>query len=89
MDVTELFDLTGKVAVVTGRAGGIGEVCAEALCDVGASVVVADINLDAANRTADALTATAFRRWRWITTAARPSRLPRWLAQPSRRVHRH
>ena len=55
MDVKELFDLTGKVAVVTGGAGGIGEVYAEALCEVGASVVIADINLDAARRCAEAL----------------------------------
>ena len=48
MDVKELFDLTGKVAVVTGGAGGIGEVYAEALCDVGASVVIADVNIDTA-----------------------------------------
>src|ERR1700759_3408521 len=37
MNVKELFDLTGKIAVVTGGAGGIGEVYAEALCEVGAS----------------------------------------------------
>ena len=55
MGVNELFDLTGKVAVVTGGAGGIGEVYAQALCEVGASVVIADINLEAAQRTADGL----------------------------------
>lgn len=61
MDVKELFDLTDKVAVVTGGAGGIGEVYAAALCEVGASVVIADINLDAAQRTAEVLKARGFR----------------------------
>lgn len=60
MNVKELFDLTGKVAVVTGGAGGIGEVYAEALCEVGASVVIADINLQAAQRTADDLKGRGF-----------------------------
>lgn len=61
MDVKQLFDLTGKVAVVTGGAGGIGEVYAEALCEVGAAVVIADINLEAARRTANRLQRNGFR----------------------------
>src|SRR6478735_738461 len=61
MDVKELFDLTGKVAVVTGGAGGIGEVYAEALCGAGASVVIADVNVDTAALTADALQGKGFR----------------------------
>src|SRR4051794_26243239 len=51
-----LFDLTGKVAIITGGAGGIGVVYAEALCDAGASVVLADIDGQAARKAADALT---------------------------------
>ena len=43
MTAAELFDLSGKVAVITGGAGGIGVVYAEALCEAGASVVVADL----------------------------------------------
>ena len=43
MAAAELFDLTGKVAVITGGAGGIGVVYAEALAEAGASVVVADL----------------------------------------------
>ena len=42
--VNELFDLAGEVAVITGGAGGIGAVYAEALCASGAAVVIADVN---------------------------------------------
>ncbi len=41
---TVRFDFTGKVAIVTGSAGGIGQAYAEALASAGASVVVADID---------------------------------------------
>jgi NAD(P)-dependent dehydrogenase (short-subunit alcohol dehydrogenase family) len=37
------FDFTGKVAIVTGSGGGIGQAYAEALAEAGASVLVADI----------------------------------------------
>src|SRR5262245_22973719 len=35
-----LFDLSGKTAVVTGGARGVGRLCAEGLLDHGASVVI-------------------------------------------------
>jgi 3-hydroxybutyrate dehydrogenase len=41
-------DLAGRLAVVTGGASGIGAACATRLAEGGASVVVADVNLDAA-----------------------------------------
>ena len=41
-DYRRLFDLTGKVAVVLGAASGIGKSSAEALADLGATVVCAD-----------------------------------------------
>ena len=49
---TITFDFTGKVAIVTGSAGGIGQAYAEALADAGASVVVADIDIDKAEAVA-------------------------------------
>lgn len=55
MGAAELFDLTGKVAIITGGAGGIGVVYAKALADAGASVVLADVNAEAAEAAASAL----------------------------------
>ena len=46
-----------KVAVVTGSGGGIGQAYAEALAREGAAVVVADINLEGAERVAGGIAA--------------------------------
>ncbi|TGW06950.1 SDR family NAD(P)-dependent oxidoreductase, partial [Mesorhizobium sp. M2D.F.Ca.ET.145.01.1.1] len=44
--------LTGKSALITGSARGIGRAFAEAYVREGATVAIADINLDAARKTA-------------------------------------
>jgi NAD(P)-dependent dehydrogenase (short-subunit alcohol dehydrogenase family) len=44
--MTDLFDLTGKVAIVVGGAGGIGHAQALGLADAGADVVVASRKLE-------------------------------------------
>src|ERR1035441_2097400 len=47
------YDLTGRVAVVTGAASGIGEATSQLLASAGATVVCADINVDGAEATLD------------------------------------
>jgi NAD(P)-dependent dehydrogenase (short-subunit alcohol dehydrogenase family) len=44
---TDLHDLTGKVAIVTGGSRGIGRAIAQGLAEAGADVVVASRKLDA------------------------------------------
>jgi 2-deoxy-D-gluconate 3-dehydrogenase len=39
-----MFDLTGRVAIITGGNGGIGLAMARGLAEAGASVVIADLN---------------------------------------------
>ncbi len=45
-------DLSGRTAVVTGAASGIGAACARALAAAGADVVVADVDTDGAEAVA-------------------------------------
>jgi len=54
------FDLTGQTAIVTGAAGGIGETIARRLAASGATIVVADLNLEAGEAIASTLPNAAF-----------------------------
>lgn len=50
-----MFDLSGKTALVTGAAGGLGQGIATTLADYGASVVVSDLNQQGCRVVADAI----------------------------------
>jgi NAD(P)-dependent dehydrogenase (short-subunit alcohol dehydrogenase family) len=60
MKASELFDLSGKVAIITGGAGDIGVTYGRALAEAGAAVALADVDVAAAERAADALRADGF-----------------------------
>ncbi|MEO5860195.1 MAG: SDR family oxidoreductase [Pyrinomonadaceae bacterium] len=50
-----MFDLSGKTALVTGAASGIGEAIAHALAGAGAFVFVADLNDEAGEKVAETI----------------------------------
>ncbi len=52
-----MFKLEGHTAIVTGGASGIGLATAQTLADVGANVVIADLNEEAGAQTAEELKA--------------------------------
>lgn len=52
MSNDHLFDLTGKVALVTGAGGGLGAEFAGVMAEAGADVVCADIDMAGAQHTA-------------------------------------
>lgn len=55
--IAQLFDLSGKGAVVTGGAIGIGQAIAFRLTEAGASVMIADIDLEAAKESVEEIKA--------------------------------
>lgn len=56
MKIQEKFDLTGRVAVVTGGVGLLGTEFCKTLAEAGAAVAVVDLNESASHAVADSLT---------------------------------
>jgi NAD(P)-dependent dehydrogenase (short-subunit alcohol dehydrogenase family) len=54
---TQLFDLTGQVALITGSSKGMGRAMAEALAEHGSKVVISSRKLDQCEETAAAINA--------------------------------
>ncbi|MHB1404034.1 MAG: SDR family NAD(P)-dependent oxidoreductase [Desulfitobacteriaceae bacterium] len=57
MDFTKLFDISGKIALITGGGGTLGTTIANGLATVGVNMVVADVNLESAQKTCDLISA--------------------------------
>jgi NAD(P)-dependent dehydrogenase (short-subunit alcohol dehydrogenase family) len=60
MTIQEKFDLTGRVAVVTGGVGLLGAEFCRTLAEAGAAVVVVDLNASASQAAAASLTKSRF-----------------------------
>ncbi|OHV39288.1 MULTISPECIES: SDR family NAD(P)-dependent oxidoreductase [Pseudofrankia] len=58
----ELFDLTGRVAIVTGGSRGIGRAVAEGLATAGADIVIASRKLEACEKAAKEIEVATGRR---------------------------
>ena len=55
MHVKQLFDLTGRVAIITGGSVGLGRQMAQALAEMGANLVICARHKDRCQETADEL----------------------------------
>ena len=55
MTPPDLFNLSDRVALVTGAARGLGEASARTLAGLGATVILCDIDADAVDKTAEHL----------------------------------
>jgi NAD(P)-dependent dehydrogenase (short-subunit alcohol dehydrogenase family) len=53
-----LLDFTGKVAIITGAAQGLGKLLAKALAERGAKLVISDINEQGVMKVADSIAST-------------------------------
>ena len=61
MTIQEKFDLTGRVAIVTGGVGLLGTEFCRTLAEAGAAVAVVDLNASASQGTPDTLTKSGYK----------------------------
>ncbi len=75
MTYHSLFDLSGKVALVTGAASGIGFACAEILAEAGADVTLADMQADSLDKAVAVLSGRGLKARGEQTDVAQPGRI--------------
>lgn len=77
------YDLTGRTAIVTGAASGIGRATAALLAEAGATVHCADLDDQGVQATAAAITAAGARRTPTASMSPGATRSPRSSTPPA------
>ena len=72
MTIQEKFDLTGRVAIVTGGVGLLGAEFCKTLAEAGAAVAVVDLNASASQAVADTLTKSGYKAQAFTTNITEP-----------------
>jgi NAD(P)-dependent dehydrogenase (short-subunit alcohol dehydrogenase family) len=72
MKIQEKFDLTGRVAMVTGGVGLLGAEFCRTLAEAGAAVAVVDVNASASQAVADSLTNSGYKALALSTDITQP-----------------
>jgi NAD(P)-dependent dehydrogenase (short-subunit alcohol dehydrogenase family) len=79
--MTQMFDLSGRVAVVSGAASGMGRAMSLALAEAGADLMLADINLEGAEKTAGEIESIGRRAVPVNCNVSRPDEIRAMFAQ--------
>jgi 2-deoxy-D-gluconate 3-dehydrogenase len=72
MTIQEKFDLTGRVAIVTGGVGLLGSEFCKTLAEAGAAIAVVDLNASASQAVADTLTKSGYKAQAFATDITKP-----------------
>lgn len=70
----KLFDLSGKVALITGSGRGLGFAIAEGLAAAGATIILNDIDEERLERQSKLCSKKTLKRTDMFSTSLRPSR---------------
>lgn len=81
----QAFDLSGKVAIVTGGAQGLGRAMAQSLASAGAAIVIADLNEEKAMQTARELKDAGFEAVSYGVDVAKRSSVDQLIKQVIKR----
>ena len=72
MTIQEKFDLSGRVAIVTGGVGLLGAEFCKTLAEAGAAVAVVDLNASASQAVADTLTKSGYKAQAFAVDITKP-----------------
>lgn len=82
--MSSLFDLSGRVAVVSGAASGMGRAMSLALADAGADLMLVDINADGLRATAEEIARMGRRAIAAVCDVSQPAQIRELFAQVDR-----